>query len=188
MRFLLAFLMFLSAAALQPAAANPDFDLGPAVATKAPDIGHLMDQNNKPQSLSSLMGEKGMVLLFYRSAAWCPYCQAQLMDLNTGVGDIAKRGYSLVGLSYDAPQVLAAFTEKRSIGYTLLSDPGSKTIDLYGLRDPQYPEGHFAHGVPRPIIFILDRDGTIRSKLYEDTYKKRPPVGLVIETLDKLAK
>jgi peroxiredoxin len=41
--------------------------------------------------------------------------------------------------------------------------------------------------VPRPIIFILDRSGTIRAKLYEDTYKKRPPAKLVVETLDKLA-
>ena len=187
MQLILAFLVLFTAGAFQPAAANPDFDLGPAVGAKAPDIGSLMDQHNKPESLSALMGEKGLVVLFYRSAGWCPYCQAQLMDLNSGVSDIAKRGYKLVGISYDAPEVLAAFTEKRSITYPLLSDPGSKIIDLYGLRDPQYPPGHFAHGVPRPIIFILDRDGTIKSKLYEDTYKKRPPVGLVVETLDKLA-
>ena len=49
MRFVLAFLILLGAGVVQPAAANPDFDLGPAVAAKAPDIGHLMDQNNKSQ-------------------------------------------------------------------------------------------------------------------------------------------
>ena len=38
-----------------------------------------------------------------------------------------------------------------------------------------------------PIIFVLDRDGVIKAKLYEDTFTKRPPVKLVIETLDKLA-
>jgi hypothetical protein len=40
--------------------------------------------------------------------------------------------------------------------------------------------------VPRPIIFVVGRDGTIKAKLFEDTFKKRPPLGLVLETLDKL--
>jgi peroxiredoxin len=60
-------------------------------------------------------------------------------------------------------------------------------IDRYDLRDPQYPPGNRAYGVPRPIIFILDRDTTIRAKLFEESFTKRPPVGLVIETLDKVA-
>lgn len=109
-----------------------------------------------------------------------------MMDLNTGVGEIEKRGYRLAGISYDSPQILATFIERRGIKYTLLSDPKSEVIDRYGLRDPQYPPGNRAYGVPRPIIFILDRYGIIKDKLYEATYTKRPPVGLVIETLDKI--
>ena len=45
-------------------------DLGPPVGTKAPDIGTLSDQNGQPRTLASLMGAKGLVLLFFRSAAW----------------------------------------------------------------------------------------------------------------------
>lgn len=44
------------------------------------------------------------------------------------------------------------------------------------------------YDVPRPIIFILDRNGVIKAKLYEDTFKKHLPVGLAIETLDKIAR
>ena len=93
----------------------------------------------------------------------------------------------MAGLSYDRPDILAAFTTKRGLTYALLSDPKSEIIDRYGLRDPQYPPGNLAYGVPRPIIFVLDRDTTIKAKLFEDTFKKRPSIGLVIETLDKLA-
>lgn len=88
--------------------------------------------------------------------------------------------------SYDAPDVLAAFAGKRSLTYALLSDPKSEIIDRYGLRDPQYAQGSKAYGVPRPIIFVVGRDDTIKAKLFEDTFRKRPPVGLVIETLDKV--
>lgn len=178
--------MFLVLAALVPAAANPDFDLGPPVGRMVPAIGTPVDSTNAPRSLQSLMGKKGMVFFFFRSAAWCPYCQAQLIDLNNGVADIEKRGYNLVGISYDQPSVQAGFIAEHSIKYTLLSDPKSEVIDRYNLRDPQYPPGSRAYGVPRPIIFILDRHGVIKAKLYEDTFKKRPPVGLVIETLDKV--
>jgi peroxiredoxin len=169
-------------------AANPDFELGPAVNAKAPDIGMPPDQTGAPRSLVSLMGDKGLVLFFFRSADWCPYCQAQMMDLNTGLAQIQNRGYRLAGISYDAPAILKTFIERRKIGYTLLSDPKSEIIDRYRLRDPQYPQGSKAYGVPRPIIFILDKNGVVKAKLYEDSYTKRPPLGLVLETLDKVAK
>ena len=170
------------------ARANPDFELGPPINAKAPDIGMPRDQTGAPRALPSLMGDRGMVLFFFRSADWCPFCQAQLMDLNTAIAGIERRGYKMAGISYDSPAILKTFIERRSIGYTLLSDPKSEVIDRYKLRDPQYPPGNFAYGVPRPIIFILDRNGVIKAKLYEETYTKRPPATLVIETLDRLAK
>ena len=95
-----------------------------------------------------------------------------------------KRGYRLAGLSYDAPDVLEAFVAKRGLTYTLLSDPKSEVIDRYKLRDPQYAAGSKAYGVPRPIIFIVARDGTIKAKLFEETFKTRPPLALVIQTRD----
>jgi peroxiredoxin len=161
-------------------------DLGPAVGTVAPSIGTPPDQTGKPRALADLMGSKGLVLMFFRSAAWCPYCQAQLIDMNSGVAEIEKRGYKIAALSYDQPKVLADFTEKRQIGYTFLSDPKSEVIDRYNLRDPQYPPGSFAYGVPRPIVFILDTHGVIRAKLFEATFKTRPPVAAVIAQIDGL--
>lgn len=161
-------------------------DLGPAVGTKAPDIGTRLDQFGKPRQLSDLMGRDGLVLFFFRSADWCPYCQAQLIDLIGGTAEIEKRGYRLAGLSYDSPETLEAFTAKRHPTYTLLSDPKSEIIDRYNLRDPQYPPGSRAYGVPRPIIFVLDTQGVIKAKLFEESFKNRPPVSSIISKLDEL--
>lgn len=170
-----------------PAAANPAFELGPAVGAIAPDIGTPVDSTGAPRSIQSLMGKQGLVLFFYRSAAWCPFCQLQLMNLDSGAADIAARGYGLAGISYEPPPVNAKFIAENKISYPLLSDPQSEIIDRYGLRDPQYKKGSRAYGVPRPVIFILDHNGTIRAKLYEDGYIKRPPARLVVETLDRIA-
>jgi hypothetical protein len=45
-------------------------DLGPAVGTRVPDIGMPLDQAEKPRTLTSLMGDKGVVFFFFRSAVW----------------------------------------------------------------------------------------------------------------------
>ena len=45
-------------------------DRGPAVGTKMLDIGTPPDQTGKPRAMDSLMGEKGVVFLFFRSASW----------------------------------------------------------------------------------------------------------------------
>lgn len=166
---------------------NAAEELGPAIGARVPDIGGPPDQTGAPRTLQSLMGQNGLVLFFFRSADWCPYCQAQMIDLNTAVAALERRGYRMAGISFDSPQVLKTFIDRRQIGYTLLSDPKSEIIDRYRLRDPQYPPGSFAYGVPRPIIFILDKTGTIKAKLYEETYTKRPPAALLISTIDKVA-
>ena len=56
--------------ARQPAAVPPDVTrLGPQVGEKVPDFT-LPDQNGRRRSLSSLMGDTGLVLVFNRSADW----------------------------------------------------------------------------------------------------------------------
>ena len=99
MRKVIAAVLF--ALGLMPAMANPAFDLGPAIGTQAPSLGQPLDAAGKSRTLDSLMGEKGLVLFFVRSASWCPYCKTQIIDLNSGLGEIGKRGYRLAGISYD---------------------------------------------------------------------------------------
>lgn len=43
--------------------------LGPQVGERVPEFT-LKDQNGKPSTLSSIMGPKGAMLVFYRSADW----------------------------------------------------------------------------------------------------------------------
>ena len=75
------------------------------------------------------------------------------------------------GISYDAPGILKTFSDKSKITYTLLSDPGSKTIEAYHIRNAA-AKGK-AEGVPHPGTFILDSKGVIRAKLFLDGYRDR---------------
>ena len=66
-------LSVVSAGAQQPAAppvAMPDVQtLGPQVGTKVPDFS-LADQTGRTHTLKSILGPKGAVLVFFRSADW----------------------------------------------------------------------------------------------------------------------
>src|SRR5262245_46706092 len=99
---------------------NAAEEFGPRIGVRTPDIGSPPDQSGAPRTLQSLMGENGLVLFFFRSADWCPYCQAQMIDHNTAVAAIERRGYRMAGISFDSPQILKTFIERRQIGYTLL--------------------------------------------------------------------
>ncbi|MEP7211298.1 MAG: peroxiredoxin family protein [Alphaproteobacteria bacterium] len=160
-------------------------DVGPAVGAQIPTF-HARDADAKPVEWKDVAGPKGTVLVFFRSAKWCPFCQAQLIALRDAAAPLTQRGYKLVAISYDAPEVLTDFAKRRDIPYTLLSDKGSVMIDAFKLRDPQYPADSMAFGVPQPSIFVISPQGVVQAKLAEEGYKNRPPVDTVIGAVDKV--
>ena len=184
MRFLTA--LFLFALAALPVRADAPADLGPAVGTNIASLIQAPDQTGKAQNYASLVGDKGAVLVFFRSAKWCPYCQMQLIDLNLHAEKMAaERGYRMIGISYDAPETLAKFATKWEMKFPLLSDQGSKIIEALGIRNTEFKQGHYAYGVPHPLILIADAEGTITAKLHEAAYKDRPEVRVILEAIDK---
>jgi peroxiredoxin len=187
MRRLLTILSALIAFAAAPAVAAT-FDPGPPVGAHMPTSFAAVDKTGAPATFASLKGQKGLVLMFFRSAKWCPYCQKQLIDMKAAQAPLEQRGYRLAAISYDDPSVLTLFSAKQGVGYTLLSDKNSVMIDTFKLRDPQYKGNAMADGVPYPAIFIVDDKGVIRAKLAEESYKVRPPVEAVISAVDGLSK
>ena len=84
-------------------------------------------------------------------------------------------------MTYDAAEDLAAFGEEREIGYPLLSDKGSKTINALGIRNEQFEEGHGAYGVALPGILFIDPSGVVRLKRAHENYRTRPPFDELLE-------
>lgn len=84
-------------------------------------------------------------------------------------------------MTYDAADDLAAFGEEREIGYTLLSDKGSKYISALGIRNELYEEGHGAYGVALPGILFVDASGVVRLKRAHENYRTRPPFDELLE-------
>src|SRR5712691_11471456 len=68
--------------------------LGPQVGRKIEDF-RLPDQNGTMRTRDGLMGSNGLMLVFSRSADWCPYCKTQLVALQSGLPELRKKGRGL---------------------------------------------------------------------------------------------
>lgn len=186
-RFAIAMILGLVAGGAAMAAS---WDVGPAIGQTVPAI-HAIDPaaraGDPAVSVRKLSGKAGLVLVFFRSAKWCPYCQKQLLDLRGAKEPLARRGYALAAISYDPPEVLTRFAQGHQIPYALLSDTGSVTIDAWHLRDRRYKPDSFAWGVPYASIYVISPRGVLRAKLAEEDFKQRPSVEALLATIDGLA-
>jgi peroxiredoxin len=102
-----------------------------------------------------------------------------LVQLQRDIDPIRAAGVQVVGISYDDPKVLKSFSDRAKISFPLLSDPGSKTVEAYHIRNPA-ARGR-AEGVPFPGTFILDRDGVIRAKIFLEGYRDRHSTDALIK-------
>ena len=185
---IVAVILILAIWMLGPALLPPKpIDAGIAVGDKVPIEMPLKDSEGKATTLGQQMGDAGMVLLFVRSADWCPFCKAQLARTEEISGQVSAKAFSLAGLSYDDPGKLAQFAGENDVSFALLSDKGSKMIDALGLRDPQYEEGSFAYGVPRASILFLGTDGTVLEKYVAADYRSRPSNEDILAILSDVA-
>ena len=61
------------------------------------------DQFGGERTFENLKGPNGLVILFYRSADWCPYCKGQLLALQRATKRFKEKGIGLVGVSSRQP-------------------------------------------------------------------------------------
>jgi peroxiredoxin len=155
-------------------------EVGLSAGQKAPDFS-ARDQFGKTQTLDSLRGPKGTVLLFYRSADWCPYCKGQLIQLQAAKERFQKQGIGLAGISYDSVEILKYFSDRRKIDFPLLSDPDSQIIRRYQVLNAE-AVGPNA-GMARPGYFFIDSEGMIREKFFEAKYRERLTGNTVLSKL-----
>lgn len=94
---------------------------------------------------------------------------------------LSRAGYALYAVSYDSVEVLKGFAQKYAISYPLLSDEGSRVIRELGILNHEAAEQVL--GIPHPGTFVLNADGTVRSKHFYSSYRERDTGAGVLEHL-----
>jgi hypothetical protein len=102
------------------------------------------------------------------------------VELQGRVEDLKRQGLNLVAISYDSPQVVKAFAASRGITFPLIADEGSAIIKRFGLLNTTIDANTRFYGVPFPGTFVVDRQGIVRSRHFEEAYQERNTVASIL--------
>jgi peroxiredoxin len=95
------------------------------------------------------------------------------VELQQSPGAIQKEGLGVAAISYDSIGTLRNFIDRQHVAYPLLSDPDSKIIRALDILNETTKPGTFTYGIPYPGIYIVDVQGQVVSKYFEDDYRER---------------
>jgi len=119
------------------------------------------------------------------------------VELQDRLEELTRSGIGVAAISYDSQDILANFAKERGITFPLLSDVDSAVIKAYGILntvavaadgprkdDPELladvqkyvaASGMFSEsvGTPFPGTFMLDTNGRVESRYFEEFYRER---------------
>ena len=125
--------------------------------TKAPDF-ILNDKDGNAVSLADFAGKK--VVLYFYPKDNTPGCTRQACAFAAAYEDFKTLDAVVIGVSKDSEASHRRFAEKNGLPFILLSDPGLKAIQAYGVWQEKKNYGKVSMGVVRST-FIIDEKGII---------------------------
>lgn len=128
----------------------------------APDFT-LLDDTGAEVTLSDLRGES--VIVYFYPAAMTPGCTIQATDFSGALDDLRAEGYTVLGISPDTPDKLAAFRERDGLTISLLSDSDKSVMTAWGAFGEKKLYGKVVEGVIRSTI-VVDPEGVVAHAAY----------------------
>ena len=169
------------------------------VGDKAPSFEGV-NQLNETVSLEALLEEGPVVITFYRGK-WCPYCNKYLSELDENYPKMKEFGANLIAISPELPQYTQKTANKMEHPYSIISG-GTPIMQQYGL-DFQLDKktktkykmfginvakhnGNDDYTLPVPATYVIDKNGTIVYKHFDENYKVRAEVDDILTALREL--
>ncbi len=96
------------------------------------------------------------------------------MELERSLDKFKEKGLGVVAISYDSQELLQHFAERMGgFSYPLLADPESKIIRDFGIFNTNVPEDHEWYGMCFPGTYLVDENGVVQSKYFEEMHRQR---------------
>jgi peroxiredoxin len=166
--------------------------------SKAPEI-NAKDQNGKTVSLRDLRKKGPVVLVFYRGN-WCPYCNKELKNLQDSLQLLQEQQATVVAISPEAAEGVGETVKKTGVAFSIVSDADAKlakayqvayTVDERMVKRLQASQIDLAKVnntkeapvLPVPAVYIINRDGTITYRFFNENYRERPSVRSLLENI-----
>ena len=123
----------------------------------------LSNQDEQKVSLSDYSGQK--VIVYFYPAASTPGCTTQACDFRDNINSLKSAGFTVLGISPDAPSKLKKFKDKEGLNFELLSDPDNKIQEAYGAYGQKSMYGKTYMGTIRST-FVVGESGKIEHAFY----------------------
>ncbi|RNL78921.1 peroxiredoxin [Nocardioides marmorisolisilvae] len=124
------------------------------VGDHAPDFA-LRDQHGAEFKLSSVLGEKAVLLVFF-PFAFSGVCTGELTGFRDRLGEFETDDTTLVAISCDSVYTQRAVADRDGLFFPLLADywPHGEVASAYGVFDAE-------QGCPTRSSFVVDKAGRI---------------------------
>jgi peroxiredoxin len=157
----------------------PNQRLAVVVGNVAPDFT-ATDADGKDFRLSELRGS-AVLLKFYRGY-WCPYCVAELAQLDGHARDFAALGIALVAISSDRADELQPFGRKHHWAIKLVADPALAVHRLYNVQFRKFAltRGPF-RDLAIPTTILIGKDGRVLLIEQSPDFRVRPQADMLLD-------
>ncbi len=158
----------------------------------------LLDGHSRMVRSADLLALGPLVINFFRGR-WCSYCVNELEAWAALYEAIRGRHALLIGISPQAVRQNDFTAQQHSLAFPILSDPGAKTAEQFGLvyTVPPYLQryyrsilvnipfmnGELSYRLPLPATYVLAQDGTVLFAQAHADFRVRPEPDEVLEAL-----
>jgi len=95
------------------------------------------------------------------------------VELENLKDDFRKQGLGITAISYDSQKILREFADRKHITFPLLSDVDAEVIKQFGILNHNVPKNNKNYGIPFPGQYIVDQNGIVLSKYFENNHRER---------------
>ena len=157
-----------------------------------------VDQNGKEISLNDLRKKGNIVVLFYRGY-WCPYCNRELKRFNDSLSLITAKGAQLIAITPEGKEGIDSTVARTGATFSIISDKDMSIAQKYAVSfkvddrtvgryknagiDLLKVNGQKEASLPIPAVYIINKDGAVTFRFFNEDYKKRISVKEILDNI-----
>lgn len=142
--------------------------------------------------------ENGPVAIIFFRGTWCPYCSRYLHQIDSKLKE-EKLNASIIAIAPQFPEFSRDDISDEDYAFDVIYDEGqyymkayksvSKTSSMkdYAEKKPEWLEQHESNALPVPATYIVNQQGIITDRHFDEDYTKRMDIDRLLSELRSLS-